>query len=529
MRVRDRCLHVEKQADRDSRCRAAPRRNSVSIGGPRCARAPGTAARSVRHPASTSRAICGCVKRARIVPSRLKRASPARPTSAAFSNFTATRPSKRPSLRVTDQTLPMPPWPIGDDQRVGPHRHPGQPRLRAGCIGAEASRKPSAVSRRCSASKRLDIVGHLRSSISQGAQVGLALYRRKVQHAIQMRTRPFPAFPLDCTHKTPIILKDRKRRSKDAITPTTDRPAGRGAGRSAPSPSHAAPSAPRRPASKRFPPARNRRRTSSPRYAPAAARSPPAHRGPRSRAPAHRIGTKPAATSATSVAIEVISNSAAALLRLPPAHVIDDQSAHHPCRIAHEAVAIGKARTLPLRDIQIGLVQQRVAPSVMPAPRFASSRRAMRCNSSYSVENSLSAAARSPCSAEAMSVARAEFTSRWRPNAAEGTTGNPLVSPFCPPIPISTDRKLSLPEKGERHMLSKGSLIVALAIAFTDLTSRTGPDTSRRPCPGTSWHQRVSSWFWLATPWDPELHLRTGVDGHGRRLVLHRSPGHFGR
>ena len=65
-------------------------------------------------PASISRAMCGCVSRARIVPSRLKRSSPPRPTSAAFSSFSAAWPSKRPSLRDASHTVPMPPWPIGE-------------------------------------------------------------------------------------------------------------------------------------------------------------------------------------------------------------------------------------------------------------------------------------------------------------------------------------------------------------------------------------------------------------------------------
>ena len=68
-------------------------------------------------PASMRRAMWGWVSRARIVPSRLKRASPARPTSAAFSSFSAACPSNRPSLRSASQTLPMPPWPIADTRR----------------------------------------------------------------------------------------------------------------------------------------------------------------------------------------------------------------------------------------------------------------------------------------------------------------------------------------------------------------------------------------------------------------------------
>jgi len=44
---------------------------------------------------------------------------------------------------------------------------------------------------------------------------------------------------------------------------------------------------------------------------------------------------------------------------VPAAGAIDDQPAHDPRGVGHEAVAIGKRRTLAARDIEIGLVQER--------------------------------------------------------------------------------------------------------------------------------------------------------------------------
>src|SRR5262245_60684436 len=71
-------------------------------------------------PASISPAMCGCARRARIVPSRRNRSSPARPISAMLSSLTATRPSKRPSQRSASQTEPIPPCPMGDTRRYAP-------------------------------------------------------------------------------------------------------------------------------------------------------------------------------------------------------------------------------------------------------------------------------------------------------------------------------------------------------------------------------------------------------------------------
>ena len=159
------------------RRRAARRRSSGRCGGRRCARARGTAGRCSETPASISRAMCGCVSRARIVPSRLKRSSPPRPTSAAFSSLTAAWPSKRPSLRAASHTLPMPPCADWRHERVGADRDAGQRRRRRGWIGGAESRKPSAVSRRCSSSSASTSAAESGSSFAQRRQAGLALAR----------------------------------------------------------------------------------------------------------------------------------------------------------------------------------------------------------------------------------------------------------------------------------------------------------------------------------------------------------------
>ena len=126
VRVRDRLEHVEEQAEPrlDSELRA--RRSSGRWAGRRRARARDTAGPPGETPASMRCAMCGWVSRARMLPSRRNRSSPARPISAMFSSLTAARPSKRPSQRSASQTLPMPPWPMRETQPVGAEGLPGQ-------------------------------------------------------------------------------------------------------------------------------------------------------------------------------------------------------------------------------------------------------------------------------------------------------------------------------------------------------------------------------------------------------------------
>ena len=49
----------------------------------------------------------------------------------------------------------------------------------------------------------------------------------------------------------------------------------------------------------------------------------------------------------------------ASLLRSPATHVVDDQAAHDPRRIAHEPRVIDEDRAVLAGDRQVGLVQQR--------------------------------------------------------------------------------------------------------------------------------------------------------------------------
>src|SRR5262249_41405547 len=93
----------------------------------------------------------GWVGRAGVVPWRVKRFPAERPSSAAFSSLTATWPVNRPSLRSASQTLPIPPWPIGDTSVYGPTATPASEGSGRGITAGDA-RKPSAVNTRCSAS-----------------------------------------------------------------------------------------------------------------------------------------------------------------------------------------------------------------------------------------------------------------------------------------------------------------------------------------------------------------------------------------
>ncbi len=60
--------------------------------------------------------MLGWASRARVFPSRRKRACITGSSSAMLMNFTATRASKRPSVRRASQTLPIPPCPRSDSR-----------------------------------------------------------------------------------------------------------------------------------------------------------------------------------------------------------------------------------------------------------------------------------------------------------------------------------------------------------------------------------------------------------------------------
>ena len=118
-------------------------------------------ARAATRPRRARRAMCGCVRRARMLPSRRKRSSPARPTRLALRSLTAARPSKRPSLRRASQTLPMPPWPIERDERVGADRLAGE-RGRRRRPGSGVFEEALPVERAALLEQRLEIGGERR-------------------------------------------------------------------------------------------------------------------------------------------------------------------------------------------------------------------------------------------------------------------------------------------------------------------------------------------------------------------------------
>ena len=112
--------------------------------------------------------MCGCRRRARMLPSRRNRASPSRPTRLAFRIFTAASPRNRPSQRSASQTLPIPPWPIGETRRYAPTTWPARDatgRSRGGSadrreIGSSGE-GPGSLARAASRAQRFEPAGPL--------------------------------------------------------------------------------------------------------------------------------------------------------------------------------------------------------------------------------------------------------------------------------------------------------------------------------------------------------------------------------
>ena len=307
----------------------------------RCARrrrapARGRAGRSGDTPASMSWAMCGCRSRARMLPSRRKRASPSRPTRPAFSSLTAAWPWKRPSLRSASQTLPMPPWPSWRAQRVGADRLAGQRgQRRGGASGAFAgsprSFRPVPLEQRLPA-------------------------RRPAR-------RPRPA--ATASQRLALVRPSSRARSRCGIS---DPPAVRAepltpswrlarAGRGAPSPS-----------------ARCTVRSDRPRMAAISANEKPqknlrsttwASTGSIARQLVHaprRCAPAPSASAAGSAVVpssDVISNCPPRLRawRLRTWSMIS--VAHDARGVGHEARAVGESGALAPRHVEVGLVQQR--------------------------------------------------------------------------------------------------------------------------------------------------------------------------
>src|SRR5688572_29057077 len=114
-------------------------------------------------PASNNRATFSCESRASSVPSRVKRAADDSLSADSCSSFTATAPSKRPSLRRARQTTPVPPAPTGVSSVYDPTVVParvGSARRRGG-----VSRKSEVLRLSC-ASMSADRTAPVRGSLA---------------------------------------------------------------------------------------------------------------------------------------------------------------------------------------------------------------------------------------------------------------------------------------------------------------------------------------------------------------------------
>ena len=261
VRVRHRRLHVEEQPDARLDARAAARRSRRSMCWPSTCSSTRYGWPVFETPASIRRAMCGCVSRARMVPSRRKRSSPPRPTSAALSSLTADLPLE---AAVAARGQPHAAHAAVADrrrQRVGADRHAGQRGSGRSASRAAPFEEALGVSWRCSSSIASTSVAISGSSRGGRARQASRSCRREVEHAIEVPAGPQPASLRSIALMRRFDQKDRKRRVERRHQATGRRPAGRDAGRCAPSPSRAARSAPRRSTWPRSRRTRSRRRT----------------------------------------------------------------------------------------------------------------------------------------------------------------------------------------------------------------------------------------------------------------------------
>ena len=105
-------------------------------------------------PASSRRAMFGWERRAKKLPSCLKRSSPVPSSLDTCSNLTAANPSNRPSSREASHTLPMPPWPRGRSSFHAPIISPARDGIASVVVVRGGERNPVAP-RRSSSSRRV--------------------------------------------------------------------------------------------------------------------------------------------------------------------------------------------------------------------------------------------------------------------------------------------------------------------------------------------------------------------------------------
>ena len=210
----------------------------------------------------------------------------------------------------------MPPWPICERSVYAPTACPARD---AGGVAASGRslRKPARSSASCRRSRASRSSRQRRVLRAQRGQPRLALLRRQVQCAVQVRKDHAPAI----------------RAKLDPHPPS------RHGGRGGPSPSAAAPCAPTgrawprsRPNEK---PQKNFRSTTW-----ASTGSTRASASIASRDAGQARGLRPTDRRSRGQGRDL--ELAAALARLAVAHVVDDQRAHHPGGVGHEAAAVGK-------------------------------------------------------------------------------------------------------------------------------------------------------------------------------------------
>ena len=294
--------------------------------------------------------MLGCVSRARIVPSRRKRSSPARPTRLALRSLTATRPFEAAVAAAGEPDVAhaaLRRW----ARRACRRRTSGRRATRAadGCGGGALEKAFSSRARCCDASS---------ASTSRGERrVGPREDRRATPHArsavqvqrlVEERARPRPPIGVRIGHRPSSapsrIERCRKRRAFSQLrcTVRSDAPAHRG-------------DLARR---------RSRRRTSGRRPRRATESMPVrALRAPRGSPPGPPF---PAPFPRTSSSV-TISNSPPRFCARRLAGVVHDERSHDLRRIGHEARPIGKDRTFAPRHVEIGLVEERRRAERQPA------------------------------------------------------------------------------------------------------------------------------------------------------------------
>ena len=196
-------------------------------------------------PASISRAMCGWVRRARMVPSRLNRCFAGAADQRGIQQLQRRLAFETAvaALRQPDAAHPA----VADrrDQPIGADGHARQGRFRRRHDRRGRRGIPRRSTSRCSASMASTSAAMSGSVAAQLPQADGAV-GAEVQHHVQIGAGAVPARPVEGLHRSH-SLQDRNPVAKPDIRPGHRRPAASRAGKCAPFPSRAARSARTRP------------------------------------------------------------------------------------------------------------------------------------------------------------------------------------------------------------------------------------------------------------------------------------------